>query len=82
MTPVTCQEIARNQHGDLVLLAHDVTPRFMRRGSYLRDAAPPVFAQGDQVRARMKGDLDRNQMLFVASTCLEYDQREKPMSCG
>jgi hypothetical protein len=24
VAPVTCQEIARNQHGDLVLLAHDL----------------------------------------------------------
>ena len=33
------------------LRAEDVTPRFMRRGSFLRDAAPPLFAVGDAVRA-------------------------------
>jgi nitrile hydratase len=32
--------------------AEEVTPRFMRRGSYLRDAAPPRFAVGDEVRTR------------------------------
>jgi nitrile hydratase beta subunit len=32
--------------------AEEVTPRFMRRGSYLREAAPPLFAEGDAVRAR------------------------------
>jgi nitrile hydratase len=34
------------------LRAEEVTPRFMRRGSYVRDAAPPAFAVGDAVRAR------------------------------
>jgi nitrile hydratase subunit beta len=35
-----------------LLRAEEVTPRFMRRGSYVREAAPPVFAAGDAVRAR------------------------------
>jgi nitrile hydratase len=35
-----------------LLSAEDVTPRFMRRGSYIREAAPPAFALGDAVRAR------------------------------
>jgi nitrile hydratase len=35
-----------------ILRAEEVTPRFMRRGSYVREAAAPVFAAGDAVRAR------------------------------
>jgi nitrile hydratase beta subunit len=35
-----------------ILRAEEVGPRFMRRGSYLREGAAPVFAEGDAVRAR------------------------------
>jgi nitrile hydratase len=35
-----------------VLPAADVAARFAHRGSYIREAAPPVFAEGDAVRAR------------------------------
>jgi nitrile hydratase beta subunit len=35
-----------------LLHAEDVAPRFMRRGSYIREGGPPAFAQGDAVRAR------------------------------
>jgi nitrile hydratase beta subunit len=35
-----------------ILRAEEVSPRFMRRGSYVREAAAPVFAEGDAVRAR------------------------------
>ena len=35
-----------------VLKAEDVAPRFMRRGSYVREGAAPLFAEGDAVRAR------------------------------
>jgi nitrile hydratase len=35
-----------------LLRAEEVTPRFMRRGSYVREAAGPLFAIGDAVRAR------------------------------
>jgi nitrile hydratase len=35
-----------------LLRAEEVTPRFMRRGSYVRDASPALFAAGDTVRAR------------------------------
>jgi nitrile hydratase subunit beta len=35
-----------------VLAAAEVTARFTHRGSYLREAAPPEFAEGDRVRAR------------------------------
>lgn len=34
------------------LRAVDVTPRFLRRGSYLREAGAPLFLLGDEVRAR------------------------------
>src|SRR5205814_2960153 len=35
-----------------LLSAEDVTPRFMRRGSYVREGGAPAFAEGDTVRAR------------------------------
>jgi nitrile hydratase beta subunit len=35
-----------------LLSAEDVTPRFTRRGSYLREGGPPAFTEGDAVRAR------------------------------
>ena len=35
-----------------LLSAEEVTPRFMRRGSYLREGPKPLFAPGDAVRAR------------------------------
>jgi len=35
-----------------LLRAEEVAPRFMRRGSYVREGAAPVFAVGDKVRAR------------------------------
>ena len=35
-----------------LLRADEVTPRFMRRGSYIREGAAPAFAAGDKVRAR------------------------------
>jgi nitrile hydratase len=35
-----------------LLRAEEVGPRFMRRGSYVREGAPPAFAPGDMVRAR------------------------------
>jgi nitrile hydratase beta subunit len=35
-----------------VLVADEVTARFSRRGSYLREGAPPAFAEADRVRAR------------------------------
>jgi nitrile hydratase beta subunit len=35
-----------------VLRAEEVTERFTRKGSYLREAASPTFAEGEAVRAR------------------------------
>lgn len=35
-----------------VLMAAEVAERFARRGSFVRPAAPPLFAEGDEVRAR------------------------------
>jgi nitrile hydratase len=35
-----------------LLRAEEVAPRFMRRGSYVREGAAPAFAVGDAVRAR------------------------------
>ncbi len=35
-----------------VLLALDVASRFARTGSYIREASPPLFAEGDAVCAR------------------------------
>jgi DNA-binding FadR family transcriptional regulator len=68
VTPVTCQEIARNQHGDLVLLAHDVTihrhetdgeepvvleaPAF-RRSDWQRPGAPPTATRPEQAAEQL-----------------------------
>ena len=35
-----------------LLSAEEVAPRFMRRGSYVREGAAPIFGVGDRVRAR------------------------------
>ena len=35
-----------------LLEANQVTARFTRRGSYIREGAPSLFAEGDRVRAR------------------------------